>query len=78
MRFRDYVSKVCYNRKANFSDLSVGINFVKQLNFYLNQDRVAVLNLSKNHLSDQGVKVLMESVRNSRSIISLNLSSCDI
>ena len=41
-------------------------------------DKIAILNLSKNNLGDQGIYFLMQVIANNKSIVSLNLSSNEV
>ena len=78
MRFRDSVNKVCQNRKCNLCDMNLGQKFVVKLSTYINMDKIAVINLSKNNIGDKGVDLLMKCIRSNRSLVSLNLSSNEI
>lgn len=41
-------------------------------------DKIAVLNLSKNNLGDQGIYFLMQVISTNKSVVSLNLASNEI
>lgn len=49
-----------------------------QLTEFINMDKIAVLNLTKNNLGDRGVYHLMQVVRYNRSLVALDLASNEI
>jgi hypothetical protein len=63
--------------------MNLGINFAKQLKEILSHQetgkhRIKTLDLQKNNLLDQGIRLLMPEIRKSKSIIELNLASNEI
>lgn len=78
IRFRDSMNKICVNRKCQLSDMCLGPKIIHQLRDFVNMDKIAVLNLAKNNIGDQGVYFLMQSVRQNRSLVHLNLASNEI
>lgn len=78
MRFRDNINNVCFNRKCQLAELHLGPMLGLQITEYINADKIAVLNLSKNSLCDQGIFHLMKVVKYNKSLVSLNVSSNEI
>lgn len=78
MRFRDSMNKLCYNRRCHLDNTVVGPRLVQALREFVALDRIAVLNLAKNSIGDQGVILLMHVVASSNSLVSLNLASNEI
>lgn len=59
MRFRDSMNKLCYNRRCHLENTVVGPRLIHGLRDFVRMDRIAVLDLAKNSLGDQGVFYLM-------------------
>ena len=78
MRYRDSMNKLCYNRRCNLENTVVGPRLIQQLREYVAVDRIAVLDLARNSIGDQGVFYLMQVVAGSGSLVSLNLASNEI
>lgn len=60
------------------NDMHFGPAVALQLSEFINMDKIAVLDLTKNNLGDAGVGHLMQVVRHNKSLVALNLSSNEI
>jgi Ran GTPase-activating protein (RanGAP) involved in mRNA processing and transport len=58
--------------------MNFGPMFANHISRFIKSDRIAVLNLSKNTLGDDGVILLMRTIVQTLSLVSLNLSSNEI
>ena len=75
-KFKDYCKLRCKNRVADLSDSFFGINSMKFLTGILyNNDRISRLNLAKNNFGDEGIELLVKAVKDSISLVSLDISS---
>ena len=64
-KFRDYCNSKCKNRIVDLSEYFLGIHSIKLISSILyNTDRISRLNLTKNNLGDNGVKILINSIKN--------------
>jgi hypothetical protein len=78
-KFKDYCKMRCRNRAANLSDSYFGINSVKFLvGVIYNSDRISRLNLSKNNIGDYGLELLLNAIKDSLTLVSLDISSNSI
>jgi len=71
--------KTCLNRKANFTEMSLGVNFAVELSqILLFNDNIAHLNLQKNNLGDIGVRSIMKTLRKSKNVVKVNFASNEL
>ncbi len=80
-RFQQLCLSKCGNRKVVFTEMKLAFNFANQLANILRdnfEDRIAHINLSRNNLQDNGSLVLVNAIKHSYSIVSLNLMQNDI
>ena len=71
----------CVNGRAVFTEMLLQVNFAAVLNSIFLENptqRISHLNLSHNHLRDQGAILVIQAVKHSKVIIYLNLVSNDI
>ncbi|TNV84842.1 hypothetical protein FGO68_gene16571 [Halteria grandinella] len=87
MRFREYCTKKCINRKVIFDDVRNKL-YLKNLQLWMGlnsaieiaqilvvNQRIASLSLKRNNLGDIGVKMIMKAISRSNSLVHLDLSS---
>eukprot|EP00347_Sterkiella_histriomuscorum_P017960 403347321 len=79
IKFKDYCQKTCINRKIKLGDLGMGQNAATELSqiIAVNQN-IAHIDLKKNLLGDEGVKILIKAISKSKNIVHLDLSSNQI
>ena len=80
-RFIKFCMNHCVNGKAIFTELLLQVNFAAVFNSIFLENptqRITHLNLSHNHLGDQGAILVIQAVKHSKVIIYLNLVSNDI
>ena len=71
----------CSNRKIVFTEMKLSYNFANQLADIVRNDssiRIAHLNLARNNLRDSGSLLIASAVKQSYSIVSLNLMHNEI
>ena len=74
-RFRDYCNVNCYNRKLVLTGFALGLESAKEIAHILAVKKDIVhINLRKNNLRDEGVEELLQVIKNSPSIIHLDLT----
>jgi hypothetical protein len=74
-KFEDYTKAKCKNRSVDLSECFLGINSTIIIsNILYTSDRIARLNLTRNNLGDNGVKLLINSIKDSHSLVSLNIT----
>ena len=79
LKFKDFCKLRCKNRVADLSDSFFGINSMLFLVSVLyNNDRISRLNLAKNNFGDAGIELLINAVKDSISLVSLDISSNSI
>ena len=75
-KFKDFCKMRCKNRAADLSDSYFGINSVKFLvGIIYNSDRISRLNLCKNNIGDIGLELLINALKDSLTLVSLDISS---
>ena len=79
-RFTDLIKVRCINRVIDLSDCKLGLNSMLVLSEILfnYKDNYSRLILSKNDFGDNGIEVLLNSIRDNNNILELNLSSNNI
>lgn len=78
-KFKDYCKMRCKNRVADLSDSYFGINSVKFLvGIIYNSNRISRLNLCKNNIGDCGLELLLNALKDSLTLVSLDISSNSI
>ncbi|CDW82527.1 UNKNOWN [Stylonychia lemnae] len=78
-KFKENVEKFCINRRVDLSDMGLGVNFSNVMAHFLRQGKeFSHLDLSRNKLRDDGVKILSKYLVANRSIIHLDLSQNEI
>ena len=79
IKFKDFCNSKCKNRIADFSECYFGFNSIKVISdILLLPNRISRLNLTKNNIGDFGVEILVNSVKDSISLVSLNITSNSI
>ena len=81
IRFSENFTKRNINGLISLTDMKLGINFAKTFaDIFLKNPclRVIHLNLSLNLLGDSGVSKIVEAIKHSESLISLDISSNEI
>ena len=78
-KFKDFCNSKCKNRIADFSECYFGINSIKVISeLLIDTNRISRLNLTKNNIGDAGLEIVVNSVKNSISLVSLNITSNSI
>ena len=79
-RFTDFIKSKCVNRIIDLSDCKLGFNSMIILSEILidNDDNYSRLILARNNFGDNGIELLLNSIRNNTSLLELNLSSNSI
>ena len=78
-KFKEFCNSKCKNRIADFSECYFGINSIKVISeLLLVTNRISRLNLTKNNIGDIGLEILVNSVKNSISLVYLNVTSNSI
>ena len=78
-KFKEFCNTKCKNRIADFVECNFGLNSIKVISLLLlDTNRLSRLDLSKNNIGNQGVEILVNSIKKSMSLVSLNLSSNSI
>ena len=79
IKFKDFCNSKCKNRIADFSECYFGFNSIKVISdILLLKNRISRLNLTKNNIGDIGVEILVNSLKDSVSLVSLNITSNSI
>ena len=74
-RFRDYCNNHCCNRKLILKGFGLGIESAKEIASILAvKNNIVHINLSKNHLCDEGVEEILRKVKQSTTIVHLDFS----
>ena len=77
-KFKEFCNTRCKNRIADFSESYLGLNSIKVISLLLlDTNRLSRLDLSKNNIGNLGVEILVNSIKKSRSLVSLNLSTLE-
>ena len=75
-KFRDYCNLKCKNRKIILNECNLGFYSIKFLcSIIIKEDRISILNLSKNNIGNKGAILLSNAIRKNNSLVSLNLTS---
>ena len=76
-RFTNFIKEKCVNRIINLSDCSLGLNSMIILADILrrNINICSRLILTKNYFGDDGIEILLESLKGNDNIVELNLCS---
>ena len=76
-RFTNFIKEKCVNRIINLSDCSLGLNSMIILADILrnNIEICSRVILTKNVFGDEGIEILLESLKGNNNIVELNLSS---
>ena len=76
-RFINFIKEKCVNRIINLSDCFLGINSMFVLSDILrnNYDICSRIILTKNDFGDEGIEILLDSLKGNDNIVELNLSS---
>lgn len=76
-RFLNFIKEKCVNRIIDFSECCLGINSMFVLIEILqnNCDICSRIILTKNNFGDEGIELLLESLKGNNNIVELNLSS---
>lgn len=78
-KFIDYCDKKCINRVIDFKESNFGIACCEILSNILSKsDKVARLILSRNNIGDLGIIKLMDGVKKNKSVVLLDISSCNL
>ena len=78
-KFKEFCKMRCKNRAADLSDSYFGINSVKFLvGIIYNSNRISRLNLRKNNIGDMGLELLLNALKDSLTLVSLDISSNNI
>ena len=78
-KFKEFCNSKCKNRIADFVECNFGLNSIRVISLLLlDTNRLSRLDLSKNNIGNQGVEILVNSIKKSMSLVSLNLSSNSI
>ena len=76
-RFISFIKEKCINRVINLTDCCLGINSMLVLCDILRQnvEICSRIILTKNNFGDDGIQLLLESLRGNNNIVELNLCS---
>ena len=79
-RFTDLIKLKCVNRVIDLTDCKLGLNSMMVLSeiLFKNKDNYSRLILSKNNFGDNGIEILLDSIKDNSGILELNLSSNNI
>jgi hypothetical protein len=78
-KFKDFCNSKCKSRIADFSECYFGVNSIAIISeLLIDTNRISRLNLTRNNIGDTGLEILVNSVKNSFSLVSLNVTSNSI
>ena len=79
LKFKEVCNQKFKNRIADFCECNFGLNSIRVISFlFLGTNRISRLDLAKNNIGNLGVEILVNSLKNSKSLVYLNIASNSI
>ena len=75
-KFKELCKTKCKNRQVDFSQCNLGYYTCQIISkIVLRQDRIAVLNLSKNNIGNKGAELLANAIKDTVTLVALDITS---